>query len=91
LIETGLDLQVYWDQVKATNYDYAVKEVEFKSYKALHLTLQEEADYPGNKYLVKVDDTIYDVWYATESKKFSADDIKRVDHMIRNIDFLKKS
>jgi hypothetical protein len=87
MIDTGLELDIYWDQIKATNYTYMAEHVDFKSRDALKLTLQDDVEFPGNKYLVKIGDKIFDIWYATTSSKFSTDDLKRVDHILESLVF----
>ncbi len=43
------------------------------------LKLEDFAQYPGDKYLVKKDDRIYDIWYATYSNTLADDDAKHQD------------
>lgn len=88
MVETGHDLMNYWNQIKATNYDYDAEEFTFQGKEALDLVLKEDTEYPGNKILVKIGDVVYDIWYATASEKFSEDDIKRVDYMKKSIVFI---
>lgn len=87
-IESALDLDSYWKQVKARNLTYKASEKNFRDYPALFLELAEPSDYPGNRYLVKKDDVIYDIWYATNSKNLNDDDAKRVDVMLNSLKFL---
>jgi hypothetical protein len=87
-IETSLALEDYWEQIKATTLDYTVEKTSFKKNKALHLTLEGISEFPGNRYLIASGDFIYDVWYASESEKFTEDDIKRVQKMLESLTFL---
>jgi hypothetical protein len=86
-IDTGLDLQAYWDQVKTTTYEYEEEKSTLGSKTAIHLKLSEETKYPGDRYLVAVEDAVMDIWYATESEVFSKDDIRRVEVMLESIKF----
>jgi len=81
-IETSLTLEEYWKQIQATSLNYAVSEEKFKGKDALKLELEDLTDYPGDRYLLKVGNFIYDVWYATPSNNFDADDIKRAEKML---------
>jgi hypothetical protein len=87
-VETDLKIKEYWEQIQATNLDYAVTETTFSGRDALHLKLEDEADFPGDRYLVKSGEVIFDVWYATPSDKFDADDIKRVQQMLNTLSFI---
>lgn len=80
-------LQDYWEETKDIGLKYEVEKSTLHSQPALHLILQEETDYPGNRYLIKINDAVIDVWYATESDKFSADDIKRSQQIVDSIRF----
>jgi len=81
-VETALSTEDYWNQIKATNLNYTVEKATLGSYEALRLELQDPTDYPGNRLLVKENEVLYDIWYATPSPKFTEDDIKRVQKMI---------
>lgn len=87
-IETGLDLEEYWKQIQATSLKHASSNTTFAGKEALLLELQETTPYPGNRYLVKLDTAIIDIWFATASSKFEADDIKRVGEMLKSVIFL---
>ncbi len=86
-VETALELEEYWKQIKATSLNYKVTPKDFAKQKALHLELEDITDFPGDRYLVKVGDAIFDVWYATASEKFVADDMKRVEKMLSSMVF----
>ncbi len=87
-IESALDLEEYWKQIKASSLNYKVKETKFRNLPTLALELEDITDYPGDRYLVKKDDYIYDIWYATYSKNLSDDDAKRVDVMLNSLQFI---
>lgn len=89
LIETALNEKEYWKSVKATSLDYKIKETTFRDYPALFLELEDTSKYPGDKYLVKKGDFIYDIWYATFSDTLSDDDAKRTDIMLNSFKFLE--
>jgi len=88
-IDTGLNLDDYWKQIKPTNMNYSVEEETFKGNKALFLQLQEITKYPGDRYLVKVGEAIFDIWYATPSQIFNKDDIERAKRMLDTLTFVK--
>ena len=44
-------------------------------------------DYPGNRYLVKEGNFLYDIWYATQGDAFAADDIRRAKYMLDTVSF----
>jgi hypothetical protein len=88
-IETGLDLEEYWKQIQATSLKHASSNTTFAGKEALLLEIQETTQYPGNRYLVKLDNAIIDIWFATAGPKFEADDIKRVDEMLKSVAFPK--
>lgn len=88
-IETGLDLEEYWKQIQATSLKHVSSNTTFAGKEALLLELQETTQYPGNRYLVKLDNAIIDIWFATAGPKFEADDIKRVDEMLKSVAFPK--
>jgi hypothetical protein len=88
-IETGLDLAEYWKQIKATNMNYSDTTTKFKGHEAIALTLEEMTKYPGDRYLVKIGNAIFDIWYATPSNTFNADDISRAKRMLDSLTFVE--
>lgn len=90
-IETAQELNDYWTQVKARSLRYKVQDTTFREYPALFLELEDITEYPGDRYLVKRDDMIYDIWYATASKSLSDEDAKRVDIMLNSFKFIELS
>jgi hypothetical protein len=86
-VDTALELEEYWKQIKATSLNYKVTPKDFAKQKALHLELEDITDFPGDRYLVKMGDAIFDVWYATASEKFVQDDMKRVERMLSSVVF----
>lgn len=86
-VDTALELGEYWKQIKATSLNYKETPKDFAKQKALHLELEDITDFPGDRYLVKVGDAIFDVWYATASEKFGSDDMKRVERMLSSVVF----
>lgn len=87
-VETALELPDYWTQIKARSLRYKIKETTFRDLPALFLELEDVTDYPGDRYLVKSGDTIFDIWYATYSKSLADDDAKRVDVMLNSFKFV---
>lgn len=87
-IETALAPEKYWEQIKATSLNYKDSKSTFLDREAVYLELQDVTDYPGNRYLVREGNFIYDIWYATEGNKFSADDIKRANYMLDSLTLL---
>lgn len=87
-IETSLTVDEYWKQIKATSLNYTSSPDTFKNKPALKLSLEDMADYPGDRYLVKEGDFIYDIWYATPSNSFTKDDISRVEKMLASLSIL---
>lgn len=81
------ELTDFWEKIKDKGVAYSSEEVLFKSKPALLLSLQEEIEYPGNRYLVKVNDKIFDIWFATPSEAYEADDIARVERMLKGVSF----
>jgi len=84
-IETSLTAEEYWKQIKATSLNYTSTADKFKNKPALKLELEDMTDYPGDRYLVKDGDFIYDIWYATPSNNFSKDDIQRTEKMLASL------
>lgn len=87
-IETALTLEEYWKQIKATSLNYTVTEDKFKGKPALKLELEDLADYPGDRFLVKEGNFIYDIWYATPSNSFIKDDVMRAEKMLASLSIL---
>lgn len=87
-IETALELDEYWTQIKARSLRYKVKETSFRELEAIFLELEDITDYPGDRYLVKNGEHVYDIWYATYSKSLADDDAKRVDVMLNSFKFI---
>ena len=87
-IYTDKSLEDYWEATKNDGLEYESESMTLEFSEALHLTLIEEVDFPGNRYLVKSKEHIFDVWYATPSNHFDDDDMKRVDYMINSLRFL---
>ncbi|PIP53424.1 hypothetical protein COX08_01060 [Candidatus Beckwithbacteria bacterium CG23_combo_of_CG06-09_8_20_14_all_34_8] len=88
IYETAFDIDEYWKSVKANNLNYNVKKTTFRDEPALFLELEDITEFPGDRYIVKLNDYIYDIWYATYSKNLSDDDVKRVDIMLNSFKFL---
>lgn len=86
-IPSELGVKEYWDQTKNSEINYQVEEVKFKGKTALHLTTTDQVDYPGEKYLVKNNDSILDLWFPTPSDKFSDDDMQRVQRIMDTVSF----
>lgn len=87
-IQTTKNLDEYWQSVKESGLTYQEEAVTLGIHKALHLILDEEVEYPGNRYLLKIGDHIFDIWYATTNPAFDEDDMRRVDRMIETMRFL---
>jgi hypothetical protein len=87
-VNTALELPEYWKQISANNLEHIVEESTLGNYEALHLILQEETEYPGNRYLVKDEDKILDIWYATPSSAFDGDDVARAEKMLKSFTLL---
>lgn len=83
-VDTSLNLDDYWTQIKASNLEHEVDRKTFKGKDALHLTLTEKTDYPGDRYLIKNGEVIFDVWYAKASDKLTQDDVKRAEKMLES-------
>ncbi len=88
-IETGLDVKEYWKLIQTSSLKYKVKETTFRDRPALFLELEDFSEYPGDKYFVKYNDYILDIWYATYSNTLSDDDAKRIDIMLNSLKFIK--
>lgn len=84
-IQTTYSVDEYWKQVKSTSLNYSAESEKFKGNVALKLSLEDVTDYPGDRYLVKMGEFIYDIWYATPSNNFTADDIKLADKMLASL------
>lgn len=89
LIESALTVEEYWKLIKASSLNYKVKETTFRNYPALFLELEDFSEYPGDRYLVKKGDFIYDIWYATYNKNLSDEDAKRIDIMLNSFKFIE--
>lgn len=87
--DSVLDLDQYWQLVGSGGLKYKSKSTKFRGHEALFLQLDEDSDYPGDRYLVKFNDKIYDIWYATFGPNLSDDDAKRVDIMLNSFKFLE--
>jgi len=85
---TNDEIDEYWESIKDKGVAYKASETKFDNLPALSLEIQEEIDYPGNRYLVKYNGSIYDIWYATDSTKYSADDLLRVEKMLDDFNFI---
>lgn len=84
-IETALSPEEYWKQVKATSLNYNDTKTQFLNREALFLELNDVTDYPGNRFLVKEGNFIFDFWYATENEMFTNDDIRRAKYMLDTV------
>jgi hypothetical protein len=87
-IETSLTVDEYWKQIKSTSLNYTESEDTFKGKKALKLTLEDAADYPGNRYLIREGGFVYDIWYATKTAAFTDDDLARVEKMLASLSII---
>ena len=83
-VETALEPKDYWQQVKTSSLNYQDSERSFLNRDALYLELDDVTDFPGNRYLVKEGDFIYDIWYATPSQTFSEADSRRAEYMLNS-------
>lgn len=86
-INTGLKLEEYWQQIKPTNPNYTEEMTDYNGHKALALTLQEMTPFPGDRYLVKIGEAVFDVWYATPSDSYTKDDLTRVKRILDSVTF----
>lgn len=91
IYETAFDIEEYWKSVKANNLNYNAKKTTFRDEPALFLELEDITEFPGDRYVVKRGDFVYDIWYATYSKNLADDDIKRIDIMLNSLKFLKQN
>lgn len=81
-------LTEFWEKQKNSGLQYSVEPFTFIDKEAIHLHLEDQAEYPGDRYLIKNGNQTYDIWYATKSDKFSPDDIKRAKHMLDSFKWL---
>jgi hypothetical protein len=88
-IETSFTVDEYWKQIKSTSLNFVATSEKFKGKVALKLELEDMTDYPGDRYLIKEGDFIYDVWYATPSNNFSTDDIKLAEKMLASLSIIE--
>jgi hypothetical protein len=88
ITETALNITEYWKLIKASSLNYKVKETTFREKEALFLELEDFSDYPGDKYLVKHNNYIFDIWYATYSNTLSDDDARRIDVVLSSLKFI---
>jgi len=89
IYETALDINEYWKSIKANSLNYKIKETTFREKPALFLELEDITEYPGDRYLVKNGDYVYDIWYATYGNTVSDDDIKRIEIMLNSFKFFQ--
>jgi hypothetical protein len=87
-IYTDKTLDEYWKDTQDDGLEYEAEKTKLWFNDAIHLKLIEDVEFPGNRYLVKSKEHIFDLWYATPSKHFNEDDIKRVEHMLESVKFL---
>lgn len=87
-IMTEDSAEEYWEKTKTDGLEYEAEPVTIASKPGLHLILKEETEFPGNRYLIKVGDHIFDIWYLAETDKFGEDDMKRVEFMVNSMRFL---
>lgn len=87
-LQSSKTLEEYWESVKDTGLTYKVEKEKIGIQNALHLILEEEVDFPGNRYLLKINDHIYDLWYATPNPAFDDGDMKRVEYMLSKMRFI---
>jgi hypothetical protein len=88
-VETSFTVDEYWKQIKSTSLNYVSTSEKFKGKVAMKLVLEDMTDYPGDRYLIKQGEYIYDVWYATPSQNFSADDIKLAEKMLASLSIVE--
>lgn len=87
-LQTDKTLEEYWDSIKANGLQYKVEKTKLNIDEALHLVLDESVEFPGNRYLLKKNGFIYDLWYAVPNPAFDDADMKRVDKMMESLRFL---
>jgi hypothetical protein len=90
-IQTALTPEEYWKQIKATSLNFDMTEDTFKGKPAIKLELKDVTDYPGDRYLIKEGEYIYDIWYATPSNNFEKDDILRAEKMLASLNVIGSS
>jgi hypothetical protein len=86
-VKTSQTVDEYWEQIKNLGFKYTSSPAKWKNKDALLLTMEDTSDYPGNRYLIKNGDSIFEVWYAVPGGKFSNDDIKRSERMLDSVSF----
>lgn len=86
-IETALSPEEYWKQIKATSLNYRDTKQKYLNREALFLEIDDVTDYPGNRYLVKEGNFLFDIWYAIEGSVFAADDVRRAKYMLDTLSF----
>ncbi len=69
--------------------DYKLESMNIQNYSTIHMILQENLPVRGNMYLVKVDNTIFKIWYKTFLPGEDPDDEKRVRKMLDSLQFIK--
>ena len=84
-INSSDDLKTYWESIKSIGLEYEAKETMFKNHKALFLQLKDTTEYPGDRYLIKIKDSIFDIWFATKSDAFKPEDYDRVQKIIDSL------
>ncbi|OQA04493.1 MAG: hypothetical protein BWY68_00268 [bacterium ADurb.Bin400] len=62
---------------------------QFKHLPAIHLVQNEYMSVRGNMYLVKIDSSIFKIWYKTFVPAEDENDAKRVEQMLKSIEFTK--
>lgn len=87
-LQTDKTLEEYWDSIKASGLQYKVEKTKLNIDDALHLVLEESVEFPGNRYLLKKNGFVYDLWYAVPNSAFDEADMKRVDKMMESLRFL---
>lgn len=85
---TNQDIDEYWDSTKDKGVKYSAEETEFDHLPALYLKVEEDIDYPGDRYLVKYNGNIYDIWFAVDESKYGAEDIERATQMLESFMFI---
>lgn len=68
---------------------YKQESLEVKDNPTIHMILQETLPVMGNIYLVKVDATIYKVWYKTFVSGESPDDEQRLKTLLDTLEFTR--
>ncbi len=75
----------------SANINYKQETLTIKDSPTIHMILQETMPVMGNIYLVKVDSSIFKVWYKTFAPGEAPDDEQRLKTLLDSLEFVRQN